>query len=553
MKRFILLVTIFYLLNPSKTFAQSCLWAKSEGGNKYDYSNSVTTDASGNVYITGSFASPTISFGSTTLTNSAIGYYDVFIVKYDAAGSVIWAKSAGGSDYDYSQSVTTDSLGNVYITGSFASPNITFGTTTLTNAGYGNVFLVKYDSAGSVVWAKSAGGNRDDESRSVTTDATGNIYITGYFSSPTITLGTTTITNVGGNDIFIMKFDSDGNVLWAKSAGGINDEQGQFLASDALGNVYISGFFASPTINFGTTMLSNSGTDNIFLVKFDKNGSVLWAKSVVGNGDDVAQYVTTDILGNVYITGSFSSPTLNFGTTTLTNTSFYDLFLAKYDASGTLIWAKNPIGSSNNFANAVTTDNSGNVLITGFFAGATFTFDTTTLTSVGGSDIFLAKYNSSGDFIWAKGMGGGSNDFATSVITDASKNIYITGYFESPNITFGATTLTNVADSSSDIFLAKYSSTTSISTIISGSGNISIYPNPTTNAINLTIDNPEDISTVQVYDMMGREVFHDGNLEPKNIANNSINIMLPYLPNGVYTLRAIGSKGTVQKRFEVKH
>ena len=204
------------LVVSANTFAQApnCLWAKSAGGTDVDYGRSVTTDASGNVYVMGYFYSPTITFGTTTLTNAGTtGYSDMFIAKYDAAGNVLWAKSAVGIDSDRGYSVTTDASGNVYVTGSFDSPTITFGTTTLTNAGttgYSDMFIAKYDAAGNVLWAKSEGSTSYDEGYSVATDASGNVYVMGYFYSPTITFGTTTLTNAGSVDMFIAKYDGTG-------------------------------------------------------------------------------------------------------------------------------------------------------------------------------------------------------------------------------------------------------------------------------------------------------------------------------------------------------
>src|SRR3989338_2819744 len=137
------------------TFAQMphWSWAKSAGGASWDLGYSVSTDASGNVYMTGRFNISTITFGTTTLTNA--GDYDIFIVKYDAAGNVLWAKSAGGTSSDVGTCVSTDASGNVLMTGSFQSPAITFGTTTLTSVGYGDIFIVKFDATGNILWAKS--------------------------------------------------------------------------------------------------------------------------------------------------------------------------------------------------------------------------------------------------------------------------------------------------------------------------------------------------------------------------------------------------------------
>ena len=189
-------------------------------------------------------------------------------MKYDTSGNVTWAKSAGGtSNGSLGNSVATDATGNIYVTGYFGSPTVTFGTTTLTNAGIGNIFIVKYDSNGNVIWAKSAGGIASDYANSVATDATGNIYITGFFSSSSITFGTTTLTNAGNTDIFIAKYDINGNVICAKSAGGASNDQGNSVATDANGSTYITGRFASPSITFRTTTLTNLGTYDVFIAK----------------------------------------------------------------------------------------------------------------------------------------------------------------------------------------------------------------------------------------------------------------------------------------------
>ncbi|MFH1005081.1 MAG: hypothetical protein V1781_06265, partial [Bacteroidota bacterium] len=181
------LLTFLCSLLPFLSSAQSYLWAKSAGGSSDDIALSVSTDANGNILVAGYFDSPTIIFGSTTLTNA--GDYDMFLAKYDASGNVLWAKSAGGSDWDRASSVSTDANGNILVAGSFQSPTIIFGSTTLTKAGsdnYADMFLAKYDASGNVLWAKSAGGSSDDIALSVSTDANGNILVAGNFRSPTI-------------------------------------------------------------------------------------------------------------------------------------------------------------------------------------------------------------------------------------------------------------------------------------------------------------------------------------------------------------------------------
>ncbi len=250
---------------PKSKLSSGSLWAKSAGGLGQDCALSIAVDLFQNIYITGDFGSNTMNFGSITLTNA--GEDNIFTVKYDANGTVIWAKSAGGSNIDLGVSILADNSGNVYMTGLFSSTSITLGNITLTNTGGMDVFILKYDASGNVLWAKSAGGTGDDRTQSVTLDAWGNPFLTGSFNSSKITFDTDTLTSAGGSDIFLVKYDANGNALWAKSAGGPSDDGGFSVAVDASGNDYLTGYFDSPTITFGSDTLLNAGSENMFLVK----------------------------------------------------------------------------------------------------------------------------------------------------------------------------------------------------------------------------------------------------------------------------------------------
>ena len=515
-------------------------WAKSAGGTGSAFGLIVSTDAIGNVFMTGYFKSPTITFGTTTLTNA--GSNDVFIVKYDATGNVLWAKSVGGAYDERGQSVSTDASGNVFMTGYFISPTISFGTTTLTNTYasnlYSDFFIVKYDTSGNVLWAKSAEGAYDDSGQSVSTDASGNVFITGIYYSPTITFGTTTLTKANPtsnySDIFIVKYDASGNMLWATSAeDGLFNDDGRSLSTDASGNVFIAGYFASPTITFGTTTLTNTNSSwDIFIVKYDSSGNVLWAKSAGGTAYDIGNSVSTDAIGNVFMTGIYYSPTITFGITTLTNANnVADIFIVKYDASGNVLWAKSAEGTWYDLSYGVCTDVIGNVFITGAFYSPTITFGTTTLTNVNAAnDIFIVKYDASGNVLWAKSAGGTGYDEGYAVSTDASGNVFLTGNFGSPNINFGTTTLTNTDTTGSfrDIFIAKLDGTTGTNDI--KNANIKIYPNPTNNIINIEGLNKNENNTIQIFDVQGKLVI------TKNISEKGT-IDLSELNKGVYVIK----------------
>src|SRR5699024_5979449 len=158
---------------------------------------------------------------------------------------------------DLGQSITTDTMGHIYSTGSFNSNTAYFGNDTLIVQGYNDIYILKLNSNGQVVCAKSMGGNSNDIGKSITTDASGNIYSTGSFYSDTAYFGNNKLISQGNYDVFILKQDSNGQVIWAKSMGGNDIDQGYSITSDAIGNIYSTGYFYSNTAYFGNdTLLS---------------------------------------------------------------------------------------------------------------------------------------------------------------------------------------------------------------------------------------------------------------------------------------------------------
>ena len=185
--------------------------------------------------------------------------------------NVVWAKSAGGTGLDESMSIAVDASGNTYLAGYFSSFSLNFGSTTLTSLGNEDVFLAKYDANGNVVWAKKAGGTYDDRTNSVAVDASGNSYVAGYFSSSNITFGSLTLTNAGGDDLFIAKYNTAGNVVWAKSAGSLYGDYAQSFTVDGFGDIYITGTFCTDTLIFGSTTLTSAGACDIYLAKLNND------------------------------------------------------------------------------------------------------------------------------------------------------------------------------------------------------------------------------------------------------------------------------------------
>jgi hypothetical protein len=456
------------------------LWATSIGGTNGDSGNAIAVDNNGNVYVTGNyFSSPlTInSFSSVTggvinlssygtLANS--GSSDTFIVKYNTNGQALWATSIGGFGSDTGSGIAVDNNGNVYVIGVYNSSitinsfsAVTGGVInvssygTLTGTGFNDVFVVKYNTNGQALWAINIIGNLINNGNGIAVDNNGNVYITGWYSSSSLTInsfssvtgGTInlssygTLANSGSSDALIVKYNTNGQALWATSIGGSSSDSGNEIAVDTSGNVYATGIYSSSpltinsfssvtgaTINlssYGT--LANSGSTDFFVVKYNTNGLVQWATSIGGSSNnDFGNGIATDTSGNVYVTGyygssltinSFSSVTggvinlLSYGT--LANSGLNDVVIVKYNTNGLVQWATSIAGSSTDNGNGIAVDTSGNVYVTGIYSSSPLTINSFssvtggvinvssygTLANSGSTDVFVVKYNTNGQIL----------------------------------------------------------------------------------------------------------------------------------------------------------
>jgi len=319
-----------------------------------------------------------------------------------------------------------------------------------------------FSQAPSWVWAKSAGGSFVNIF-SICADQAGNSYITGYFNGASVTLGSFTLTNAGSYDMFVAKYDPDGNVLWARSAGGNNSDDGFGIAVDAAGNVYVGGSFQSSSITFGSTTLTLTGTISFYLVKYDPNGSVIWVKSPTGgavNSGDAR--VAVDHMGNAYLSGCFSTSTFVFDTITLNSTAGggNNFYIAKYTPNGKVLWAKtaDAAGNGNGECQGIVTDKNDNVYINGYNLGSKQIFGSDTLNQIGNYDAFTVKYDKAGNVKWAKnfgGSGGTGNVTPNAITVDTAGNVYDVGYFGAASASFGSTSLSNIGGGYA-YFIAKY-------------------------------------------------------------------------------------------------
>jgi hypothetical protein len=303
---------------------------------------------------------------------------------------VLWARSAGNSGNDYGYSVNADASGNAFVAGSFSSPSVTLGTYTLTNTGVCDSYLIKYNSSGTVLWATNPTGTGGDENWSVCTDASGNAYTAGDFVSPTLTFGNYTITNAGSCPIYLAKYDPSGNVLWVKSAGGASYDFCNFVTVDNGGNAIITGDFSSPTMVFGTTTLTNNGNNDAYITKYDPQGNPLWARSAGTSAYEKGFSLSADA-NSIYCTGNFSS-SIVFGSHTLTAPvgAPDPVYIVALDYSGNVQCAS-ALNSGGDDQQGISADKLGHAYFTSDFIG-TLTVGGTTLNPTGTENIFLAKY-----------------------------------------------------------------------------------------------------------------------------------------------------------------
>src|ERR1051326_1602284 len=412
--------------------AQTFDWAKREGLWAYDYGYGITNDNAGNVYVAGKYEE-NANFSNTILPCQ--GNHDIFLVKYDAGGSLQWVTTAGGSLGDYAEGVSCDGSNYVYIAGEIEGVNnpIYFqnSSVTLTAHALNDAFVAKYDLNGNLIWAQQAGWYQNDKALSVTHDNSGNVYICGFFND-TAKFGTNTfIYGYGGNDIYVAKYDANGNFQWVQKAGSPGRDEAKSIVCDASGNVYITGLFLGNCVFGNQTISAPNGYYDTFLAKYSPTGTLQWVKNAGGAYDDVGWSLTMDNSGKIYMGGEFNAYA-TFDNIALTTSGMADAFVACYDQSGNVLWAKGAGGTLLERARGIGCDGT-NLYITGRFGG-TAHFGSHTVTAADSSDIFIARLDNAGNFTWVMAVGGVADSTETlgyecgnAVCAQSNGAVYATG------------------------------------------------------------------------------------------------------------------------------
>ena len=439
------LLTFISTLLLSCTFAQQWNWAADAGGGgNTDFCYGISTDSQGNAYWCGS-VSGTAEFGCGTLSpgNTIAG----FVAKVDANGVCQWVRGITTGFYDaWVYGIAIDAQDRIYVTGS-CQGNADFGNG-IVLSGSGSTddwFAARYDSSGTCIWAKRiTNSSSTSEGRGIAIDEEGGIYVTGFAGGSGYVFDPITV-NTGGfaRQAVIVKYDSTGTALWAKSTTGtgtVKTARGIAVSGDRL---FITGQIGYTPAYYDSIPVTPASSINLYVLACDLDGNGLWARSY-GNGDHEGFSVAADTLGNLFVVGRMWG-NLNLPDDTLTSVSGNDdILLMALDQEGNYRWAKSTGSTARDLAWGVVADNSGNAYVAAHFQ-QTIDFFGTSLTSLGSEDILISKVETDGDVVWVQRPSGFQRDIPLCIHRQAAAphKLYFGGYFWGA-ITYGSTTIDDV-------------------------------------------------------------------------------------------------------------
>ena len=410
------------------------------GSSQENKGQDITADTNGNIYVTGNFKG-SADFGSVNM--SAVTT-DVYIVKYNAQGNMLWAVQGASTAFASGMGIALDDLGNVYITGSFHGV-LNFSGHVLTSSGCSDIFVLKLNSSGAFQWLKQAGGADCDYGQSIAVSGA-SVYVTGSFKV-SATFGGSDISSSGSNYFLTKLSTTDGSFQWVRQANGASDGIGYSIAADISGNVYTTGNFKG-NASFGPFSLSSiASTGELFFTKYDASGNVLWAEK--GSSTYAAgNSIVVDDQGNLYLAGVFRS-SLNVKGQSLTSSpaGADNGFVLKIDNLGNVSWIKQ-ISSDLVFINDMSLDASSNVAFIGtFFGSGSINIGGTSVPSSGDFfEVYSGAFSSDGQLNWAYTAGetGIDSDYGYGISFSGSSGICMTGSFEG-TIRFGSTVLSTTS------------------------------------------------------------------------------------------------------------
>jgi hypothetical protein len=558
--RFVLIGLFTFVIARS----QNLLWHHKIGNEQYESVSDITLDGSENVIITGNFDhsldfNPSPS-GVFSLTPN--GFSDVYVCKFNSNGQFLWAKSIGDQFNDLARSVTTDASGNIYVTGIFDG-TVDFdpgpSTFTLSSTGPGNGFVLKLDPQGNFLWARAFTSTAQNEGTRLACDASGNVWITGYFSgTANFNSGGTSAQNLtakGATDAFLVGFDASGSFLFARNFGNASSNAfGKSVCTHPNGNASLLIEFtnqcdADPSN--AVIIHTSQGYSDLLVVTLTSSGNYMSSFSFGGLYHEFGFEIKTNSNGDIFVGGSFYSYQIDFdpgpANANFTNKGGLDGFVAKYTPNGQYLQAWQFGGTGDDEANGVKIDNNGNIIIHGWFENVMDANPGTAIqnvTSIGAHDAFVVALNAGGNYIKSFTYGGayfcdnsycGTSDDMIFMATNGNGMLYCTSASSGTNVTFFPNTPWQVVTASTgayDVFNFKinFNLTTSFLEEPAGTNEIKAYPNPCSQNIN--ISHVHECSSVEILDMTGKKIL---GIVPSY--KNYLTLDVHNLNSGIYFIR----------------
>ncbi len=540
------------------------VWAQSIGSGGILDGQDIATDDDGNVYTVGTIVGGADFDTGPGTYNLYSNPRRLFVSKINSSGYFEWAKLVDGATvpmWSKGYHVDVDGAGNVYVTGGYDATgdfdpgpavfNLTAG------GGLINMFILKLDSDGDFIWAKSFDGSYLSHCHQHVVDDAGNMYLTGEFAG-TVDFdpgpGVQNLTHTSSIfDGFVLKLDANGDFVWVQPIGGGTSWStwANAITVDDQGNVYTTGVFDG-TMDFdpgpGVSNLSSYGSDDVFIQKLDANGDFVWAKSVGGADLDDALSITLDASNNVLVSGSFLS-VADFDPGPNNFNIFATLgdggFVLKLDNNGDFVWAKGILstGGTTNLSHDILVDTLNNIFTLGTYTGS-YDFDPGTglheLNSAGGTDSYVLKLDSTGSFAWAGSIGGPSNfEGSLGGTIDRQGNIISTGRYDGTVDFDPGPGVFSHMSINVDLFILKLSACeTSVGIAESNTVQQAIaYPNPTSGVVTLDLEDIKD-ATIKVLNINGQVVYQQAQV-------NGIHQFELVASPGVYTIEV--STATIRK------
>ncbi|MDG1346022.1 MAG: gliding motility-associated C-terminal domain-containing protein [Crocinitomicaceae bacterium] len=448
--------------------AQDFEWLVSGGGPLSDKATDIAVDHEGNIFITG-FYNEEATFGPFSIPFGNPSSKEVFVAKLDPQGNYLWAKYGDNFFDDRGLGLCLDKQGNVFVTGTCWG-GMTFGSLSVYNSSAytDQIFILKLDGNGNEIWLKNAGVNaggypyNDDHGFNLVADTIGNIYVTGFISNNTNSPQNATfdalIVNVAPNDslAFLAKLDPAGIWQWVTTFDGESGSRDNDIDIDNENNLYIVGGFDGTRV-FGNTTLTSVGGNDVFVVKYNQDGNFIYAKRAGGPLDDRANAVHFSFDNHIYITGEFRDKA-GFGLDSVNNNggpNGRDIFVSRMTKDGTFQWVKKAgSNSGSDRGNGVTSNDQGNIFVTGQFRGKADFQSNIELDSDSDSiQFFVAAIDTLGKWRWAKQGGGAMPDRGNKITVDGC-DVYSCGYYE---LTMNTDSLSINALGKKDVFVSKIS------------------------------------------------------------------------------------------------